>query len=34
MQRHYRRVIASCKANGLPFSNFTYALIDLGTGGS
>ncbi|MCK1627403.1 hypothetical protein IVA98_30680 [Bradyrhizobium sp. 160] len=31
---HYRRIIASCKANGLPFSNFTVALVDLGTGGA
>jgi hypothetical protein len=30
----YRAVIASCKTNSLPFSNFTYALIDLGTGGA
>jgi hypothetical protein len=30
---HYRRIIASCKLNGLPFSNFTQALINLGTGG-
>ena len=26
---HYRRVIASCVTNNLPFSNFTYAVIDL-----
>jgi hypothetical protein len=31
---HYRRIIASCKSNGLPFSNFTQALINLGTGGA
>ena len=31
---HYRRVIASCTANGLPFGNFTQALINLGTGGT
>lgn len=31
---HYRRIIASCKANGLPFSNFGDALRDLGTGGA
>jgi hypothetical protein len=30
----YRSVIASCVANGLPFSNFTQALINLGTGGT
>jgi hypothetical protein len=30
----YRAVISSCKANGLPFSNFTQALINLGTGGA
>jgi hypothetical protein len=30
---HYRRIIASCKLNNLPFSNFTQALINLGTGG-
>jgi hypothetical protein len=30
----YRAVIASCKLNGLPFSNFTHALWCLGTGGS
>jgi hypothetical protein len=29
---HYRRIIASCVANSLPFSNFTQALINLGTG--
>jgi hypothetical protein len=29
----YRSVIASCKANGLPFNNFSHALWDLGTGG-
>jgi hypothetical protein len=29
----YRAVIASCKLNGLPFNNFTQALMDLGTGG-
>jgi hypothetical protein len=31
---HYRRIIASCKLNGLPFNNFTHALWTLGTGGS
>jgi hypothetical protein len=31
---HDRRIIASCVANSLPFSNFTYALIELGTGGT
>jgi hypothetical protein len=31
---HYRRIIASCVANSLPFSNFTQALINLGTGGA
>jgi hypothetical protein len=31
---HYRRIITSCVANSLPFSNFTQALINLGTGGS
>jgi hypothetical protein len=31
---HYRRIIASCFANGLSSSNFTQALRDLGTGGS
>jgi hypothetical protein len=31
---HYRRIIASCLANGLSSSNFTQALRDLGTGGS
>lgn len=31
---HYRRIIASCKANSLPFNNFTVALWDLGTGGA
>jgi hypothetical protein len=31
---HYRRIINSCTANGLPFSNFTQALINLGTGGA
>lgn len=31
---YYRAVIASCKANSLPFSNFTQALINLGTGGA
>jgi hypothetical protein len=30
---HYRRIIASCKLNGLPSSNFTQALFNLGTGG-
>jgi hypothetical protein len=29
----YRAVITSCKAQGLPFSNFTHALWCLGTGG-
>jgi hypothetical protein len=29
---HYRRVIASAKLNGLPFVEFTRALMDLGTG--
>ena len=31
---HYRRIIASCVANSLPFSNFTQALIELGTNGA
>jgi hypothetical protein len=31
---HYRRIIASCKSNNLPFGNFTQALINLGTGGA
>jgi hypothetical protein len=31
---HYRRIIGSCVANSLPFSNFTQALINLGTGGA
>jgi hypothetical protein len=31
---HYRRIIASCVANGLPYSNFTYALLALGTNGA
>jgi hypothetical protein len=31
---HYRRVVASCLTNGLPFSNFSQALINLGTGGT
>jgi hypothetical protein len=31
---YYRSVIASCVANGLPSSNFTQALRDLGTGGA
>jgi hypothetical protein len=31
---HYRRIVASCVANGLPFSNFTEALIELGTSGA
>jgi hypothetical protein len=31
---HYRRIIASCLANGWSSSNFTQALRDLGTGGS
>jgi hypothetical protein len=30
---HYRRIIASCKLNGLPFSEFSFALKTLGTGG-
>jgi hypothetical protein len=30
---HYRRIISSCKLNGLPFNEFTRALMDLGTGG-
>jgi hypothetical protein len=29
----YRAVIASCKLNGLPYSNFQHALWCLGTGG-
>ena len=29
----YRAVIASCKLNGLPFTNFSHAIWDLGTGG-
>jgi hypothetical protein len=32
--QHYRRIVQSCVANSLPFSNFTYALIELGTGGT
>lgn len=31
---HYRRVIASCKLNGLPYSNVSEALEFLGTGGA
>lgn len=31
---YYRAVIASAKANGLPFNNFTVALLALGTGGA
>jgi hypothetical protein len=31
---HYRTIVASCLANNLPFSNFTQALINLGTGGA
>jgi hypothetical protein len=31
---HYRRIIASCRANGLPFGDFTQALKDLGTDGT
>jgi hypothetical protein len=31
---HYRRIIASCKLNGLPFNSFTHALWCLGTGGT
>jgi hypothetical protein len=31
---HYRRVIASCEANGLPFVDFKPALRDLGTDGT
>jgi hypothetical protein len=27
---HYRRVIASCKANGLPYNEFNFALKTLG----
>jgi hypothetical protein len=30
----YRAIVASCQANNLPFANFTYALQNLGTGGS
>jgi hypothetical protein len=30
----YRSVIASCVANGQPYSNFTVALMALGTGGA
>jgi hypothetical protein len=29
----YRAIIASCKINNLPYSNFTHALWCLGTGG-
>jgi hypothetical protein len=31
---HYRRVIASCVVNGLPFKEFAGALKDLGTDGT
>jgi hypothetical protein len=31
---HYRRIVQSCVSNSLPFSNFTQALINLGTGGA
>jgi len=31
---HYRRIIASCLANGLPSAAFGPALRDLGTGGT
>jgi hypothetical protein len=31
---YYRSIIASCVTNNLPFSNFTQALINLGTGGA
>jgi hypothetical protein len=31
---HYRRIVASCTANNLPFGNFAQALINLGTGGT
>lgn len=31
---YYRGIIASAKANNLPFSNFTVALFALGTGGA
>ena len=30
----YRSIIASCRAQGLPFSNFSAALRDLGTDGT
>lgn len=30
---HLRRIVASCKTNGLPYGNFTEALTFLGTGG-
>jgi fatty acid/phospholipid biosynthesis enzyme len=30
---HYRRVVASALANGLPTQEFARALLDLGTGG-
>jgi hypothetical protein len=30
----YRSVIASAQANNLPYSNFTVALLALGTGGA
>jgi hypothetical protein len=31
---HYRRIISSCVANSLPYSNFVYALQSLGTDGT
>jgi hypothetical protein len=31
---YYRSIIASCVTNNLPFSNFTQALINLGTSGA
>jgi hypothetical protein len=31
---HYRRIIASCVANGLPYKEFAQALKDLGTDGT
>jgi|GraSoiStandDraft_39_1057311.scaffolds.fasta_scaffold2077527_1 hypothetical protein len=30
----YRSIISSCRANNLPFSNFSAALRDLGTDGT
>ena len=30
----YRSIISSCRAQGLPFSNFSAALRDLGTDGT